>query len=223
MSAPRTRELYERWAPRYDAEPHNPLMSAEQRAMVARFPRLAGHTVLDLACGTGRYARLAARAGARRVVGLDASPSMLARAAIDARVRGDLTALPFRRGAFDVVISGLALGHAANLEACVGEIARVLRPGGRLLYSDFHPEATRQGFRRGFRAADGQRFELPVDGYGVAQHRAALSAAGFEHVEVAEVRAGHELNDEFPGSTDFYRSWHGIPLVLIVQAARSAA
>ena len=223
MSALGTREVYERWAPGYDAEPHNPLMGAEQRAMSARFPPLAGCSVLDLACGTGRYARLASLAGARCVVGLDASPAMLARAAIDARVRGDLTSLPFRTGSFDFVISGLAIGHATDLAACLGEIARVLRPGGTLLYSDFHPEATRLGFRRGFRAADGQRFELPADGYSVAQHQAGLAASGFEQVDLAEVRAGLELVDEFPGSAEFYRRWHGAPLVLIVRAAGSGA
>ena len=222
MSTLTTRELYERWAPAYEATPHNPLMAAEQRAMVARLPPLAGKLVLDLACGTGRYAALATRAGAARVVGLDASAAMLARASIDARVRGDLAALPFGEARFDVVISGLALGHAANLEACVAGIARVLRPGGRLLYSDFHPEATRLGVRRGFRA-DGQRFELPVDGYAVARHRAALAGAGFAAIDVTEVRAGVELDDEFPGSAEFYRRWGGTPLVLIVQATRSAA
>jgi malonyl-CoA O-methyltransferase len=220
LNPPGTLEIYERWAPGYQAGPHNPLMQAEQRAMCARLPDLAGLTVLDLACGTGRYAALVAAAGARRVVGLDAAPAMLARAALRERVRGDLAALPFRASSFDAVVSGLALGHAADLRACLAEVARVLRAGGALLYSDFHPEATRRGFRRGFRAADGQRFELPADGHTVAQHRAALAAAGFERVELAEIRAGIELTGEFPGSPEFYRRWHGMPLVLVVRASQ---
>jgi malonyl-CoA O-methyltransferase len=221
MSAVGTREAYERWAPGYDAQPHNPLMSAEQRAMCARFPGLAGRDVLDLACGTGRYGRLATVAGAQRVVGLDASAGMLSRAVITDRVRGDLGALPFRARTFDVVISGLAIGHAADLEVCLAGIARVLRTGGTLLYSDFHPEATRRGFTRGFRATDGQRFELPSDGYSVARHVAALDAAGFSSIDLFEVRAGIELTEEFPGSAQFYRAWHGTPLVLVVRAGRS--
>ena len=223
MSAPGTLEMYERWAPGYDAEPHNPLMDAEQRAMCVRFPELAGRDVLDLACGTGRYARLATQAGARRVVGVDASPTMLARAEIRDRVRGDLTALPFRDASFDVVISGLAIGHASDLNACLAEIRRVLRAGGTLLYSDFHPEATRLGFKRGFRAAGGERLELPADGYSVARHFAALGATGFTLLDLLEVRAGFELSDEFPGSAEFYRAWRGAPLVLVVLARRSAA
>ena len=211
MNAPGTHEVYERWAPAYEAEPHNPLMVAEQRAMCARFPKLGGCDVLDLACGTGRYARLATRAGARRVVGVDASPAMLERAEIPDRVRGDFTALPFRDSSFDAVISGLAIGHASDLNVCLAEIRRVLRAGGTLLYSDFHPEATRRGFKRGFRAANGERFELPADGYSVARHCAALGATGFTLVDLLEVRAGFELADEFPGSAEFYRTWHGTP------------
>jgi len=222
MSAPGTREVYERWAPAYDAEPHNPLMVAEQHAMTARLPELAGCDVLDLACGTGRYAKLAARANARRVVGLDASQAMLSRATIDHRVRADLTSLPFHDASFDVVISGLAIGHAADLDACFAEIARVLRGGGTLLYSDFHPEATRAGFRRGFRDATGQRFELPADGYGVERHFAALNAAGLRRVDFTEVRAGLELTEGFPGSVEFYRAWYGTPLVLVLCARREA-
>ena len=57
-----TLEAYERWAPTYPPEPHNPLMRAEQREVLTQLPVLAGRRVLDLACGTGRYAALAAGA-----------------------------------------------------------------------------------------------------------------------------------------------------------------
>src|SRR4051794_39551338 len=106
MSGVSTLEAYERWAPGYAPVPHNPLMAAEQREMLARLPPLAGKTVLDLACGSGRYARLLEDAGAQRVIGADFSMGMLARAT-GARVRADLVSLPFAARAFDVVVSGL--------------------------------------------------------------------------------------------------------------------
>src|SRR4051812_28018345 len=83
-----TLEAYERWAPRYEPAPHNPLMAAEQREMLAWLPPLVDRVVLDLACGTGRYSRLAERAGAHRVVGVDFSMGMLARGS-GSRIRGD--------------------------------------------------------------------------------------------------------------------------------------
>jgi SAM-dependent methyltransferase len=220
MSGVSTIEAYERWAPCYEPVPHNPLMAAEQREMLARLPPLAGKTALDLACGTGRYARLLERAGVQRVVGVDFSMGMLARAT-GARVRGDLISLPFVSGAFDVVLSGLALGHAADLARCARECARVLASDGMLLYSDFHPEGVRAGLKRAFRDADGVRCELPEGEYRISQHLGALDAAGFVDVELTEIRAGVEFNDSFPGADEFFRAWLGTPLYFIVRAHKA--
>jgi malonyl-CoA O-methyltransferase len=212
-----TFELYERWAPSYPPEPHNALMRLEQRTMCGLLPRVEGACALDLACGTGRYARLLLGARARQVVAADFSPAML-RQSTGHRVRAGLTRLPFASGVFDVVVSGLALGHAEHLGECFREIARVLRPGGALLYSDFHFDAACAGQVRSFRDESGRRFELPVDGYPVQAHREALLAAGFEIEVIRELRAGVELVEPFTGSDEFYARWSGTPIVLVVRA-----
>lgn len=215
-----TLEVYERWAPSYLPEPHNALMRAEQREMLALLPPVSGLRALDLACGTGRYARQLRAAGAGEVVAADFSPAMLRHSVDGLRVRASLTSLPFAKGAFDVVVSGLALGHAGDLHACFAEIARVLRPGGVLLYSDFHFDATRAGQVRSFRDDTGRRFELPADGYPVHEHREAALAAGFQIEALRELRAGIELNETFTGSDEFYARWGGVPIVLVIRARR---
>lgn len=98
--------------------------------------------LLDLGCGTGRFTiPLAERVTA--VSGLDLSPMMLATArkkladrglAADLR-EGDMAALPFPDASFDVVVSMLALMHIPreDRQQVFHEVARVLRPGGRLL------------------------------------------------------------------------------------------
>ena len=78
-------QAYERWAPVYPPEPHNPVMDVEQRALLALCGDLQGRDVLDLACGSGRYGAIAAANGARSVVGLDRSVAMLARAVLPLR------------------------------------------------------------------------------------------------------------------------------------------
>jgi demethylmenaquinone methyltransferase/2-methoxy-6-polyprenyl-1,4-benzoquinol methylase len=102
--------------------------------------------VLDLACGTFDLGRMAAASGARRVVGLDLTLRMLRLAqARDERawlVGGDMGRLPLRTGAVDVVTTGYGLRNAPDLDAAIDEIARVLKPGGRLLSLDFNrPES----------------------------------------------------------------------------------
>jgi malonyl-CoA O-methyltransferase len=213
-------EAYDRWAEVYPPEPHNPLMRAEQAAMLALLPPVANCSVLDLACGSGRYAALFAAAGAAQVVGVDYSAAMLMRAGMAARVRGDMSRLPLRSGAFDLVISGLALGHATNLLACASEAARVLRPGGVLLYSDFHADAASVGLTRSFKDALGQSITLPRDGYTPEEHRAALLAAGFEVERQRELRVGVEINEDFPNCAEFYRRHHNVPIVLVMRARK---
>jgi malonyl-CoA O-methyltransferase len=137
-----------------------------------------------------------------------------------ARVRGDMSRLPLRSGAFHLVISGLALGHAPNLLACAAEAARVLRPGGVLLYSDFHTDASSVGLTRSFKDALGRSITLPRDGYAPQEHRAALLAAGFEVERQHELRVGVEINEHFADSAEFYRRHHHVPLVLVMRARK---
>lgn len=128
-------------------------MLGHERAFRERLVSLArlqpGESVLDVGCGTGSLALAAARAARStgRVFGVDASPEMVARAARKARKarrRVELEvagaqALPFPGGRFDVVLSTLMLHHlpAPSRRECMGEIRRVLRPGGRVLAVDF--------------------------------------------------------------------------------------
>jgi SAM-dependent methyltransferase len=103
----------------------------------------AGDTVLDLACGPGNFSRQFARAVGPEglVVGVDASPTMLARGAADtaragianlALLRADATALPFRDGSFDAACCFAALHLFADPFAALDEMGRVLRGGGRI-------------------------------------------------------------------------------------------
>lgn len=107
-------------------------------------PFVGEHTrALDLACGTGDLARALAERGAR-VVGIDASPRMIeaakqrdVRAGVDYIV-GDMTALEVPDASVDVVTAGYALRNVPDYKRALREIARVLRPGGRLLTLDFY-------------------------------------------------------------------------------------
>jgi malonyl-CoA O-methyltransferase len=215
-----TLEAYERWAPRYPPVPHNPLMRVEQDAMLAQWPDVKGQCTLDLACGSGRYARLLTEAGAANVVALDFSEGMLHSVADASRVRASMMQLPFASDSFAAVICGLALGHVPDIHEWTAEIARVLEPGGTFLYSDFHPEAARTGLTRSFKDDRGHTISVPHRCYDVATQREAAAAAGLVVRDVHEIRVGYELRESFPGSDDFYAQWHGLPLVLVVRACK---
>jgi ubiquinone/menaquinone biosynthesis C-methylase UbiE len=113
-------------------------------AVLARANLLPGERVLDLGTGTGAVAEQAARAVGPRgeVVGVDISAAMLALARQRAEElglanlryeEGQGEALPASDGAFDVVLASLSLMYVIDRTAAAREIARVLRPGGRLV------------------------------------------------------------------------------------------
>lgn len=101
------------------------------RAIAGAAP--AGITVLDAGCGSGRVFRYRLPRPPRLVVGLDRTAELLGNPNIDQAVRGDLGRLPFRDGAFDLVISSHVCEHLTEPEVVFAELARALRPGGRLL------------------------------------------------------------------------------------------
>ncbi len=125
------------------------LSCGRDRAWKAQLAELAGvgpgARVIDLACGTGDIAFALAARGAR-VVGVDLTFRMLelarrrigAGAPAVATIAGDMLALPIATGTADLVSTGYGLRNVPDLVGALGEIHRVLRPGGRLVSLDFN-------------------------------------------------------------------------------------
>jgi ubiquinone/menaquinone biosynthesis C-methylase UbiE len=112
-----------------------------RRAAVAAARVAAGAVVADVGTGTGFLAEGALDAGAR-VIGVDASEGMLARvrerfAGRDFEARlGDVDSLPLADGEADAVLANMVLHHAPDPPRAIREMARVLKPGGRLVVTD---------------------------------------------------------------------------------------
>jgi SAM-dependent methyltransferase len=110
---------------------------------IARFADLIGvERVLDAGTGTGTLA-LGIAPHVREVVGVDLVPELLSEARLLAQgrenisfVQADVVALPFEQGTFDLAASSRTLHHVARPELLIAELARVTRPGGRVLLID---------------------------------------------------------------------------------------
>ena len=130
--------MFDRIAGPYDLM--NRLMTAgldrRWRSIAARETGVGrGASVLDACCGTGDLALAAQQAGGK-VSGVDFSERMLERARRKSGevewVQGDALALPFPDGAYDAATVGFGVRNLDDLELGLGELRRVLRPGGRL-------------------------------------------------------------------------------------------
>ena len=131
------RRMFDRISPVYDAMNRAMSLGLDQRwrRMTAEAVVRPGDRVLDACCGTGDLALAAERAGGD-VTGLDFSERMLARARRKSTsirwVLGDVLALPFADASFDAATVGFGIRNVPDLEPGLRELARVLRPGGRL-------------------------------------------------------------------------------------------
>ncbi len=138
------RAMFDRIAPSYDLLNRVMTLRVDQawrRRLVSVLAPRNGQALLDLCAGTMDVARLArARAPGLRVVGADFSFQMLARGVRKTHLpasQADALALPFRTGSFDLVTVTFGVRNLDDWRAGLAEMARVLRPGGRLGVLEF--------------------------------------------------------------------------------------
>ncbi len=116
----------------------------------------SGRDIVDLATGTGVTAIALALLGARSVVGVDITPSLLSEAArrageagITARwIEADVTTLPLPTASADLVTSTFGLVFAADPAAALGEARRITRPGGSIVFTSWSPNGLFGDIRR---------------------------------------------------------------------------
>ncbi len=179
--------------------------------------------VLDVACGTGNAAIPAAHAGAR-VTGLDLTPAMLRKARERAAglgiewVEGDAEELPFEDERFDVVLSTFGCMFAPRHEVVADEIARVLRPGGRLGLCTWTPSGVIGEFFRvvgGYFPPDPSYVDPPLSWGDEDQVRELFEGTG---IELSFSREVSVIRHESPSAAvDCYATKFG-PVVLAREA-----
>jgi SAM-dependent methyltransferase len=142
-SAPRCQDGFARWAEQYEQDVLSQLLTKLQFRAAARLRLAATDRFLDVGCATGAAVRDAS-VTVELAVGVDRSAAMVRRARLLARalpgavfVVADGERLPFPAGSFTAVLSSSTLRHFRNPTRAVREMARVVRPGGRIVIADF--------------------------------------------------------------------------------------
>lgn len=220
---------YSAWAQTYD-EPGNETIALEEPAVRALLDELPPGPVLDAACGTGRHAAYLAASG-RQVTGVDSSAEMLARARErmpDAvLLEGDLAALPVPDASFAGVVCALALAHLPDMRPALGELGRVLAPGGRLVLSNAHPLATGVlDWRAVYADEHGRRLTIPEYPHLHSDYVEGFGGAGLTvrrliepRLSAAEARARAKYGYE----DAFEEALTGLPAVIVWEVERRAS
>jgi SAM-dependent methyltransferase len=195
-------EGYAYWARSYD-DRVNATIAVEQAAVRSLLADLPYGDAVDVGCGTGRHTSWLIEAG-HQVTAVDASPDMLAVAQTNApqarTILGDVQAVPLPDGCADIVVCALVLSHLPALDS-VRELARLLRPGGRLVISNPHPFATSVlGARAWTITPSGERVSIPEFAHPLGAYVDAFHRSGLIPVKLIEPRhpADQELLKDEP-------------------------
>jgi len=223
------RDAYRRVSHSYDTEP-NPMLSLEQRFLASLLPPVANLDVIDLGCGTGRWLASLAPQEPRSLLGVDASPEMLAQATrkgpgVASLVLADCNCLPLRPASTDLILCSFVASYIEDLSNFAEEILRLLRPGGCVFISDLHPATTSKlGWRRGFHAS-GSFVDVATFPRSISDVIAAFEKYGFQTKLLLEPEFGDLERDIFVRARkiESFRAACGHPAIYILRLALPCA
>jgi SAM-dependent methyltransferase len=212
------RQGYDLWSETYDSTP-NPVVAMDSRHTIKLLAPASGELILDAGCGTGRNLKPLFLAGST-AVGIDFSHRMLQ---IARRLRDNSpvalanlqAGLPFFSSSFDAVLCALIGEHLSDLRVVFDEFYRILKPGGRLVFSVYHPEMSAAGIEANFER-EGVEYRLGAIHYSVAEHLRLLEEARFKGIQVYEFSGDEKLVESVPAAAKYL----GFPILLVVTAEK---
>ena len=223
---------YDIWSLQYDHQPDNLMLALDEQlctAMLRPIP-LSGKVVADIGCGTGRHWGRLLDLEPARLIGFDVSAGMLAilkqkypEAEIYLLEGGSLpeggsqrerVSLPIPDASCDIILSTLTVAHIPAIEAALAEWCRVLKPGGEILITDYHPEALSRGGQRTFREGE-QVIAVRSHVYPIRKIRAIARQLHLEVLEQVEKKIDATMKPyyEKQNALAVYERFLGVPII----------
>jgi SAM-dependent methyltransferase len=212
------REGYDLWSRTYDSTP-NPVVAMDSRYTVKLLSPRQGEAILDAGCGTGRNLKELLLAGSSPA-GVDFSLGMLkitrqSYPEVPVALADLERPLPFRDESFDAVLCSLIGEHLSAPGGVFQEFHRVIKTGGRLAFSVYHPAMSAAGIEANFQQ-EGIEYRLGAFHYTVQEHIDLFESTGFANIVVKEFAGDETLVSSLPSAAKYL----GFPVLLVLTASR---
>jgi ubiquinone/menaquinone biosynthesis C-methylase UbiE len=222
---------YDIWALSYDHQPDNLMLALDEELCAGLFSRapITSAVVVDIGCGTGRHWAKLFDQGPARLVGYDVSPGMLTilqkkhPQAETYLLKGKRLA-ELERDSCDLVLSTLTIAHIPDLEGALAEWTRILRPGGEMIITDYHPSALAKGGQRTFR--EGERvIAIRNYIYPIGRIREIALKLGLKELSITERKIDETMRPyyEKQNALAVFGRFRGVPIIYGIHLKKSDA
>ena len=213
-------QAYDLWAAAYDAQPDNLMLAMDETLFTSLLDQtdVYNKVVMDIGCGTGRHWQKILDRQPRSLTGFDVSAEMLQvlkqkfPGSNTFRLNGNQLQAP--SASCDLLVSTLTLAHIPDLEMALAEWVRVLKPGGEIIITDYHPDALARGGKRTFRHADKlvavKNYVYSIDHVTAIAKQLGLSVLRTTERKIDESVKGYY---EKQNALAVYEQFKGVPII----------
>jgi ubiquinone/menaquinone biosynthesis C-methylase UbiE len=212
---------YDLWACGYDYQPGNLMLDLDEVVFSTLLNEtvIGDKTVTDIGCGTGRHWKKIMDKKPRLLTGYDVSEGMMQQlkrkfpGAITHKMKDEKLEETIDHSV-DLIISTLALAHIEKLESAIWEWDRILKPGGHVIVTDYHPTALLRGGKRTFRHG-GKRIAVKNHIHPIEKLRTVAGQLHWQPLRLVEKVIDESVKPyyERQNALDVFRSFHGVPVI----------
>jgi len=194
---------YDLWSASYDSQPGNLMLLLDDLVFsdLLNEIQISGKRIADIGCGTGRHWQKILEKDPALLTGFDVSEGMLLKlkkkfpsSTVEKIVDNWFTKVP--DGRFDVIVSTLTVAHIEDIREAILAWSRILKNGGEIIITDYHPALLARGGKRTF-SADRQQYAVVNFVHTVEEITRVLQEAGISVIHKIEKRIDESLKHHY--------------------------